>query len=157
MSESFWPRGLYPTRLLHPWDSPGNNTRAGCYFLLQGIFPTQELNSHLLHCRQIPYQLSYQGSYHSLPGSPVHGILQARILEWVAIPFSRGFSQPRNWTRVSWIAGGFFTVWATWEAIVFAYNLHSPPIYFKSSLDDVWYLVWYKFYINNYKHNINSM
>ena len=39
----------------------------------------------------------------------VHGILQARILEWVAIPFSRGSSQPRNQTQVSCIAGGFFT------------------------------------------------
>ena len=39
----------------------------------------------------------------------VHGILQARILEWVAIPFSRGSSRPRNRTRVSCIAGGFFT------------------------------------------------
>ena len=39
----------------------------------------------------------------------VHGILQARILEWVAVPFSRGFSQPRDQTQVSRIAGGFFT------------------------------------------------
>ena len=45
----------------------------------------------------------------SLPGSSVHGILQARILEWVAYPFSRGSSQPRNQTWVSCIAGGFFT------------------------------------------------
>ena len=44
--------------------------------------------------------------------SSVHGILQARILEWVAIPFSRGSSQPKNWTQVSCIAGRFFTVWA---------------------------------------------
>ena len=42
----------------------------------------------------------------------VHGILQARILEWVAYPFSSGSSWPRNWTRVSCIAGGFFTNWA---------------------------------------------
>ena len=42
-----------------------------------------------------------------------HGILQARILEWVAFPFSRGSSQPRDWTQVSHIAGGFFTSWAT--------------------------------------------
>ena len=46
----------------------------------------------------------------------VHGILQARILEWVAIPFSRGSSQPRDQTQVSRIAGGFFTSWATREA-----------------------------------------
>ena len=45
----------------------------------------------------------------------VHGI-QARIQEWVAFPFSRGSSQPRNWTQVSCIAGGFFTSWATREA-----------------------------------------
>ena len=45
----------------------------------------------------------------SLPGSSVHGILQARILEWVAVPFSRGSSQPRDRTQVSHIAGRFFT------------------------------------------------
>ena len=46
----------------------------------------------------------------------VHGILQARILEWVAFPFSRGSSQLRDWTGVSCIAGGFFTNWAMREA-----------------------------------------
>ena len=45
----------------------------------------------------------------SLPGSSVHGILQARILEWVVIPFSKGSSWPRDWTQVSYIAGRFFT------------------------------------------------
>ena len=49
----------------------------------------------------------------SLPGSSVHGISQARILEWVAISLSRGSPQPRNQTWVSCIAGGFFTNWAT--------------------------------------------
>ena len=48
-------------------------------------------------------------------GCSVHGILRARILEWVAIPFSRGSSQPKGQTWVSCIAGRFFTVWATWE------------------------------------------
>ena len=46
----------------------------------------------------------------------VHGILQARILEWAAFPFSRGSSQPRDRTQVSHIAGRFFTSWATREA-----------------------------------------
>ena len=46
----------------------------------------------------------------------IHGILQARILEWVTFPFSKGSSQLRNWTRVSCIAGGFFTNWAIREA-----------------------------------------
>ena len=49
----------------------------------------------------------------SLLGSSAHGILQARTLEWVAIPFSRGSSHCKNWTQVSCIAGRFFTVWAT--------------------------------------------
>ena len=44
-----------------------------------------------------------------------HGILQARILDWVAFCFSRGSSQPRDWNQVSLIAGGFFTSWATGE------------------------------------------
>ena len=47
---------------------------------------------------------------------PVHGIFQARILEWVAIPFSRGSSQPMDRIQVSLIAGRFFTIWATREA-----------------------------------------
>ena len=46
----------------------------------------------------------------SLPGSSVHGILHARILEWVAMPSFRGLSQPRDQTQVSHIAGGFFTI-----------------------------------------------
>ena len=54
----------------------------------------------------------------NLTGFSVHGILQARILEWVAIPFSRGSSQPRNQTEVSCIAGRFFTNWALMEALV---------------------------------------
>ena len=52
----------------------------------------------------------------SPPGRSVFGILQASVPEWVAIPFSRGSSQPRDWTQVSCIAGRFFTVWANREA-----------------------------------------
>ena len=54
----------------------------------------------------------------SPPGSSVHGILQAGILEWVAIPFSRGSSRPRDWTRISYIAGRFLTIWATREELL---------------------------------------
>ena len=53
---------------------------------------------------------------YSLPGSSVHGIFQARVLEWVAISFSRGSSQPRDWTQVSHIVGRCFIIWATREA-----------------------------------------
>ena len=55
----------------------------------------------------------------SLPGSSVHEILQARILEWVAIPFFRGSSWPRDWTRVSHAAGRFVAVWASFMLIAF--------------------------------------
>ena len=55
---------------------------------------------------------------YSLLGSSVNEILQARILEWVAIPFSKGSTQPRDQTCVSYIAGRFFTIWATREAQV---------------------------------------
>ena len=75
-------------------NSPCQNTGVGSLYLLWGIFSTQGLNPGLLHCRQILYQLSHEGS----PG----------ILEWVAYPFFSRSSQPRNQTRVSYVAGGFF-------------------------------------------------
>ena len=74
----------------------------GSLSLLQGIFLTQGSNPDLPHCRQILYQLSHQGS--------------PRILEWVAYPFSRGSSWPRNWTGISCPVGRFFTNWAIREA-----------------------------------------
>ena len=54
------PHRLQPTRLLHPWDSPGKNTGEDCRSLLQRIFPTQGLNPGLQHCRQILYHLSFR-------------------------------------------------------------------------------------------------
>ena len=62
MSNSLWPHGLKPTRLLHPWNFSGKNTGLGCHFLLQGIFMIQGLNPGLLHCRQMLYCLSHQTS-----------------------------------------------------------------------------------------------
>ena len=96
-SDSLWPHGLYSS-----WNAPGQNTGVGSCSLLQVIFLTQRSNPGLPHCRWILYQLSHKES--------------PRILEWVTYPFSRGSSRPRNWTRVSCIAGRFFTSWATREA-----------------------------------------
>ena len=62
LSDSLWPHGLQPTRLLRPWNFPGKSTGGGCHFLLQGIFPTQESNPGLPHCRQTLNCLSHQGS-----------------------------------------------------------------------------------------------
>ena len=63
----------------------------------------------------------------SPPGSSLHGILQVRILEWVAIPFSRGSSQPRDQTWVSCIVGRHFTIWATREASLIAQLVKNLP------------------------------
>ena len=54
----------------------------------------------------------------SQPGSSIHGIFQARVLEWVAISFSRESSWPRDWTQVSCIVGRCFTIWATKEVTI---------------------------------------
>ena len=95
-------------------DSPGKNTGVGCHALLQGIFLTQRLSPALLHCRQILCHLSYKGS--------------PRILEWVAYPISLRSSQSRNWTSIFCIAGGFFTNWATKEALLIATNFNTVDI-----------------------------
>ena len=112
MSNSLQPHGLHS-----PWNSPGQNTGAGSHSLLQGIFPTQGSNPGLARCRRLLYQLNHKGAHiyiytytqclcpavkscptlctpmhWSSPGSFVHGIHQSRILEWVAVPTSRGSS-----------------------------------------------------------------
>ena len=171
MSDSVRPYRGQPTRLPRPWDSPGKNTGVGCHFLLQcrkvksesevaqscltlsdpmdcslpgssihGIFqarvlewgaikfsmlskglfpslflsvatcmPAQSLQSSLTLCNRMDC---------SPPGSSVHGVLQARILEWVAMPSSRGIFMIQRLNPVSYIAGGFFTV-SHWRSLDF--------------------------------------
>ena len=110
--------GLQPARLLCPWDSPGKNTGVGCHFLFQGVFPTPGIEPespagrfltiapfgkpkyiHICVCvhTHVCHTMLNRFSYVQLckpmgcrlPGSSVHGILQARIPEWVAIPSFR--------------------------------------------------------------------
>ena len=64
----------------------------------------------------------------SPPGFSVHGILQARILEWVATSFFRGSSQPRDWTQVSHIVGRCFSLWATRGAMLL-YSRNQPTLW----------------------------
>ena len=82
VSDSVRPHGLQPTRLLRPWDSPGNNTGVGCHFLLQCMKVKSE-NEVVQLCQTLRDPMDC-----SLPGSSVHGIFQARVLEWGAIAFS---------------------------------------------------------------------
>ena len=118
----------------------------GSHFLLQGIFPTQTLNpclcssciaGGLFTCwafgeSEIESEVAQSCPTLcdpmdcSLLGFSVHGIFQARILEWVAISFSRGSSQPKDRTQVSCIAGRRFILWATREALS---NSNTPQFY----------------------------
>ena len=82
-------------------DSPGKNTGVGCHVLQGTEGSNPGIEPSCPTCKWILYQLSHQGS--------------PRILEWVAYPFSRGSSLPRNQTGVSCISGRFFTSWATRE------------------------------------------
>ena len=129
------PMDCKPARLLCPWKSPGKNTGAGCHFLLQRFsWPRDQNHVSCVSCigRQILYHCAtweapievfkYQFAQScptlcnpmdcSLSGSSVHGIFQARVLEWIAISFSRASSRPKNQTQVSRIAGRRFTVWS---------------------------------------------
>ena len=123
VSDSVRPHRRQPTRLPRPWDSPSKNTGVGCHCLLwnlcsrgqelQLLKPLSSRTRAVQHEKAKVAQLCLTFSDPmncSLPGSSVHGILQARLLEWVAVPFSRRSSQPRNKTGVSCIAGEFFTI-----------------------------------------------
>ena len=103
MSDSLWPHGLYvacQVPLSMEFSRP--EYRSGLPFPSPGDFPTQGSNPGLPHCRQTLDQLSHKGS--------------PRILEWVAYSFSSRLFQTRNQTRVSCMAGRFFTSWAMREA-----------------------------------------
>ena len=81
MSNSVWPHRRQPTRLAHPWDSPGKNTGVGCHFLLQCM----KVKSESEVTQSCPTPSDPMDC--SLPGSSVNGIFQARVLEWGAIAF----------------------------------------------------------------------
>ena len=89
--------------------STGNSTQYSVMFYMGKYIKKSVKGSESESCSVLSNSLRPHGLY------TVHGILQARILEWVAYPFSRGSSGPRNQTGVSRIAGGFFTNWATRE------------------------------------------
>ena len=83
MSDSVWPHRRQPTRLPHPWDSPGKNTGVGCHFLFQCMKVKSE-REVAQSCPTLRDPMD-----RSLPGSSVHGIFQARVQEWRAISFSK--------------------------------------------------------------------
>ena len=92
MSDSVLPHRWQPTRLCRPWDSPGNNIGVGCHFLLQCMKVKSE-SEVAQSCPTLHDPMDY-----SLPGSSIHGIFQARVLEWVAIAFSMSIQIHRTLT-----------------------------------------------------------
>ena len=88
VSDSVRPHRRQPNRLLCPWDSPGKNTGVGCHFLLQ-CMKVKSKSEVAQSCPTLSDPMD-----HSLPGFSVHGILQARVLEWTAIACSKGFFRP---------------------------------------------------------------
>ena len=105
VSDSVRPHRWQPTRLPHPWDSPGKNTGVGCHFYLQGM----KVKSESDVTQSCPTLQDSMDS--SLPGSSIHGIVQPRVLEWVAIAFSgRGLESsqyPWDW-GAAWDPHSFF-------------------------------------------------
>ena len=94
MSDSVRPHRRQPIRLPRPWDSPGKNTGVGCHFLLQCV--KVKIESEVAQsCSTLSHPMDC-----SLPGSSVHGIFQARVLEWDAIAFSEQQQQTLSITQV---------------------------------------------------------
>ena len=102
------PHRLQPTRLRRSWDSPGKNTGVGCHFLLQCMKVKSE-NEVAQSCPTLSDPMDY-----STPGSSIHEIFQARVLEWGAIAFSTLFLYCVPNSRSSWlmvkVASVFYTV-----------------------------------------------
>ena len=89
MSDSVQPHRWQPTRLPRPWDSQGKNAGVGCHFLLQCKMKVKSESEVAQSCPTLSDPMDC-----SLPGSSIHGIFQARVLEWGAIAFSD--DQPRQ-------------------------------------------------------------
>ena len=115
MSDSVQPHRRQPSRLPRPWDSPGKNNGVGCHFLLQCMKVKSE-SEVAQSCPTISDPMDC-----SLPGSSVHGIFQARVLEWGAIAFSqvniyRGFicnfqkmeATKMSFKKLNWINNGMY-------------------------------------------------
>ena len=113
MSDSVRPHRRQPTRLLCPWDSPGKNTRVGCHFLLQYMKVKSE-SEVAQPCLTLGDPMDY-----SLPGSSVHGIFQARVLEWGAFAFSM---------RLSLLDGIYLNVESVTEAFYMLIHYYSFPV-----------------------------
>ena len=137
MSDSVRPHRRQPTRLPRPWDSPGKNTGVGCHFLLQ--------------CRKVKSESEVTQSCPtlsdpmdcSLPGSSIHGIFQARVLEWGAIAFSKNpYKDPQllPWKNIGSIFLNLLIIYEKlhhrllWEISLFLFNIGNKCLKFLKTL-----------------------
>ena len=140
VSDSVWPRRWQPTRLPHPWDSPGKNTGVGCHFLLQCMKVKSE-SEVAQSCLTLSNPMDC-----CLPGSSIHGIFQARVLEWGAFAFSSmeqfSFTNPHSvqstisftqWPPSEW--GRYFELSHSLQSLL--QNLN--PTYSMDKTGPVWY------------------
>ena len=128
MSDSVQPHRRQPTRLPHPWDSPGKNTGVGCHFLLQCMKVKSE-SEVVQSCLTLSDPMDC-----SLPGSSVHGVYQARVLEWVAIvSLTEGIW--KSWMK--WRTRHVHVCWKSGELDLCLILL--------SSISEEWYVNWVLF------------
>ena len=151
MSDSVRPHRRQPARLLRPWDSPGKNTGVGCHFLLQRMKVKSE-SEVTQSCPTLSDPVNC-----SLPGSLVHGIFQARPLEWGAIAFSAAHILPcptsssENslicvcvcvcacdlfWGRFSSPDPKLYVVWVQWCMLMPVFSLSIHRLMFEISLSE---------------------
>ena len=123
MSDSVWPHRWQPTRLHCPWDSPGKKTGVGCHFLLQCMKVKSE-REVAQSCPTLHDPMDC-----SLPGSSLHGIFQARVLEWVAIAFSVvslcSCKPHSSFTPISQVNSSIFSFYAFISAVDTLVIIHS--------------------------------
>ena len=135
MSKSLWLHGLWPLRLLHSWYFLGKNTGMGFHFLLQGIFLTQGLNPHLLHCQADSFPLSHQGSPIMAFGLPIlreenssstfTEIFSAQIFSYVKV----AFKMLLRWLLGHWPILLIGTYQSYWASLVAQRVKHLPTMW----------------------------
>ena len=134
VSDSLWSHGLYS-----PWNSPGQNIGVGSLYLLQWVFPTQELNLGLLHCRRILYQLSYEGSNFDYKESLFDVFTLGLSFSSLSSVFLKTiFFKKRMWM---WILSPCQIIHMVWEPSAFtSLDLLSETLVFHSCLWKAWTL-----------------
>ena len=143
LRDSMQPHGLWPSRLLCPWDSPGKNTGVGFHALLQGIFPTQGSNPSLPHSRWILYHLSHQGS--PFPGSPLIIIITNPY--WAPTVCQEPYIlYPSLWALFGWekITSLFLLTPNGYSAFPSIMSIDGGPQYCQLAF---WFVIFFKFHI----------